>query len=972
MPDITMFGPSPEYELPEGAADNAAPSSFPEEVASDALAESEEVAEKLGEVYGLSEFIKQKFSDPEASKKYTKIAKDLGDEYQAMIEANELAKGIQEAGKLGIASGKNLRKFIDLAKATADAPLREEILVLENAPLTRTGKIWEVIVIREGLSLNGTYYTREALEDSIPLWEGQEVCFYGWDPSKRGHVPSNVEEAFPEGTYGNNCGFIRGVKGGEYNGRYCLIAEFVCTNEALRNQLLETYEAGGRMPGFSIHAYTNPDNFPVEIREGRKVRVIYEIIRTKELTLVDKPAAGGIATRLIAGQTPNQMEEEPKMDLSKVRAFVAGRLPEKAVAEMTEGSLMESAAFFLKEMDGAKSLVELALKFLSEGKAEEAKAALEMAMGAAGAAPEAAPVEEEPMGEEPMYEGRQRKNEMRGISEPAITEAVQRAEAAEKRLAAFEQRAALREAKATLNEKLTEAKLPEAFAAKVRKQFDGRLFEAAELDAEIADMQKLVPVKESDGDAKIGGQNVPRVQVIAESADKFQAAFDVFMGYKWKQDKSLTEAQKELYRSVDGTRPTKSSRALYEMGSGDYTGTRAGKRGSLTESVNNTTFSNALDTSITRILQFDFSNMPDAKWQNFVKEVPGETLLQRDRTIIGGIGMLPVVAEGGTYQDMSQPKEYTSSYSLEKRGGYYSVTEEAVLNDRIDALRGLPDKIRNAALEAEKTLVYKALIGDLGGGGINTDTSYTGVAHYNAAHGNYSTTALSNAALIAARLMTKRFMVFATETALNDATDINTTDTTVTVDSSAGIRAGMYIRIDSEYMKVTAVSGNDLTVVRAARGTTAAAHLDNAKVFSYSGMLPWEANGGFAMNIIVPTELEDEAFAAVASQFLPGGANNDVNNLYADYAAGRIQIVAEDSIYLGGDTTNWFTAVPWQVAPGLEFGYLDGQRIPQVINQTQDFVDDVFLADTMKIKVKHRIGANNMFHEGRTGHIVSG
>ena len=53
---------------------------------------------------------------------------------------------------------------------------------------------------------------------------------------------------------------------------------------------------------------------------------------------------------------------------------------------------------------------------------------------------------------------------------------------------------------------------------------------------------------------------------------------------------------------------------------------------------------------------------------------------------------------------------------------------------------------------------------------------------------------------------------------------------TVTVDASHGVKAGEVIRIDSEQMYVEAVSGNDLTVVRAYNGTVLASHNDNTAI----------------------------------------------------------------------------------------------------------------------------------------------
>lgn len=70
--------------------------------------------------------------------------------------------------------------------------------------------------------------------------------------------------------------------------------------------------------------------------------------------------------------------------------------------------------------------------------------------------------------------------------------------------------------------------------------------------------------------------------------------------------------------------------------------------------------------------------------------------------------------------------------------------------------------------------------------------------------------------------------LFADETAVNGAK--LSTDTTVTVDDGSIFRAGDVVKIGEELLKITAVNGNDLTVVRGYAGTTAAAIADNAKV----------------------------------------------------------------------------------------------------------------------------------------------
>jgi hypothetical protein len=60
---------------------------------------------------------------------------------------------------------------------------------------------------------------------------------------------------------------------------------------------------------------------------------------------------------------------------------------------------------------------------------------------------------------------------------------------------------------------------------------------------------------------------------------------------------------------------------------------------------------------------------------------------------------------------------------------------------------------------------------------------------------------------------------------------ISSTDTTITLTSSQGLPAAGFIKIDSETINYTAISGNQLTgCFRGQNGTTAAAHLTAAPV----------------------------------------------------------------------------------------------------------------------------------------------
>ena len=98
---------------------------------------------------------------------------------------------------------------------------------------------------------------------------------------------------------------------------------------------------------------------------------------------------------------------------------------------------------------------------------------------------------------------------------------------------------------------------------------------------------------------------------------------------------------------------------------------------------------------------------------------------------------------------------------------------------------------------------------------VGLDTSVGGTGWGAGAYGGTTTTAL--------------------QTTVNEGGTFSDSDTTLTVTSGTGIAADDFILIDTEILKVTNVSTNDLTVTRAQSGTEAATHANGATVFLISG-----------------------------------------------------------------------------------------------------------------------------------------
>lgn len=836
----------------------------------------------------------------------------------------------------------------------------------ETSTISRRGHHWQVIVIQEGWSKNDRYYTREALERSIPLWEGQDVCAYGYDPNNRNHVPEHIVERHPDGTYLNKVGFLKGVRGQVREGRYELVADFICTKADLRQELVETLEFQGRLPGFSIHA--EGDTMP-GVRDGRRGIVVTSITETKELTLVTHPAAGGQAFSLVAAMQNNNKERE---EMDKLRKFLAGRLSArqpKTLAEamtatvnaMDDKSVIRALAESLKEMDGGKYM-QKALDALDAGELDRAKMVLELAIEMATPDEPPSPPEMASADEEPVYE---QAPVPATVSEASVNRTLL------EQLQGFEKRAALRECKALLNAKLAEAKLPKVAEDQLREQFGDREFRESELDKAIQGVNKLLAIN-AGGEARIermseAVRSNPNVQVLMESSEKAQLAVNILVGYDYSHLRESNPALYAQYKAQDGRR-TKSIRKIYEDASGDYGCNRIG-RSALNEAVSNTTFSNLLGDAFNLKLAQDFERADESQpWRNWFEEANFENLNAMKPSAVGGIGALPAVAEAADYTDLGEPIEISDTFSLEKKGGYVVVTEEAIINDRTGFIMSIPRKLREAAMENEDLLAYRTSIG-WNGSAINGENSYDSIPFFDAKHFNYSTGALSHSELVLARSRQRKTRVPATTAILDNGGTLSNNATSVPITAAnKAIRKDMILRVDSEKMLVTAVSGVTLTVIRGYDGTTAATHADASVLYFSSGVARWDGS----LYIVAPTELEGTLLAILNSEMVAGGNNNDYNFLRTQALQGKLVPVVVDSTYLCGDVTNWYTFMPWQVIAGHQFGYYNGQRAPQLINETNEQVGQVFMADTNRYKVKHRIGAIKFLHEGSTGNIVSG
>ena len=190
------------------------------------------------------------------------------------------------------------------------------------------GSVWEVVLIETGPSLNGKFYSRETLQDAVNRGVFNNIkaaeYFFG---DKNDHIPSEASAVLPGGFRGNQVGWFENIrygttvdsKGQKVEG---VLARFHIFKSAskLKSDMLELFEAGKpEMLGFSIDAKGLLQRASIG---GRPIANVTKIKKVNETTVVNEPAAGGRALRLVAsvGSEAEELAKIPEI-LETVKKF---------------------------------------------------------------------------------------------------------------------------------------------------------------------------------------------------------------------------------------------------------------------------------------------------------------------------------------------------------------------------------------------------------------------------------------------------------------------------------------------------------------------------------------------------------------------------------------------------------------------------------------------------------------------------
>ena len=818
--------------------------------------------------------------------------------------------------------------------------LFKQVLLTPLLEATATGDVWKVMIIEEGLSKNGKYYSEEVLREAAHLFENSKVNFYEWKGGEFNHLPMAIENIRPEGFPLQTAGVLKNIKfettknqGREVRGLTAKL-HFLQSSKInqLKSLLASAWNKGLKnLLGLSINAEGSQ---LMKMLNGVPVQIVQAIKRVFSTDLVTQPAAGGSLLSLI--ESINNQEGGELQMFKKLLAALKKKYSKMFEAVDVQNISEEELIGILESAikGGEKSLESITL--LTKAKKFE----------------EASKLIEEEKVEDPKPEPKVEDPKPEPKVEDAVKEGLAAIDAKEKaldaKMAKQDEKLALNESKEILSEMLHASKLPIPVRAKIKSRFADRVFEAAELKADIKlerdTLAKLVESENLDfGDLGEGSFE------LRTPTDKLQASLDLMIGYEPKDD------EKEQYDGIDAFSGLKEAYVAY---TDDPTIT--GQMGPAAISrlqeaaATSNSFSYALGYTINRKMLPEYQKIPEL-WREIATTTPVKDFKMQERIRWGGFGILPEVQAARTsqgtpvdsasisYTELGFPADEEATYAIGTKGGKVTLTRRMIINDDLKVLRAIPKKLGSAAAHTLNQFVFDLMLG-MSSGTINGASMYDSVALYATDHRNYRTTALGYDNLSSlVQDMWFQVETGATTTA-NDGT-LAESDTTFTVTNGAIFKAGDMCLCEGELMRITSVATHDLTVARGQYGTTDTSHADAKTVYLVTRFL-----GLDQPKLWVPRSLYSTAMQLRDSVLNPENAENGVNTL-----KGQFNLMSPCP-YLQGDENNYFLSSPVDKLAGIEMGFLNGKEAPELFVQDNPVVGTVFTADTITYKVRHEYG----------------
>ena len=285
-----------------------------------------------------------------------------------------------------------------------------------------------------------------------------------------------------------------------------------------------------------------------------------------------------------------------------------------------------------------------------------------------------------------------------------------------------------------LDSALAAAALPPAVSTRVRSQFADRVFEPPELQAAIDDARLMV--SELVSSQSVSGPG--RIHSMFNEADKLQAAVDDLLGAPRAEAHAALDVPrlsgiKELYLMMTGDR--------------DFYGGYYPQQVQLATTAD---FTGLVKNALNKIVVNTWDELGRAGydwWARISTIEHFQTLNTVTGTLVGTVGTLPTVAEGGEYTELAVG-DSPETADFTKYGGYIPLTLELIDRDETRKLKAYPRELASAGLRKISALVAALFTDNSGIGPTMADTGalFNATAATTAGgHANLLTTALAAA-----------------------------------------------------------------------------------------------------------------------------------------------------------------------------------------------------------------------------------
>ena len=311
-----------------------------------------------------------------------------------------------------------------------------------------------------------------------------------------------------------------------------------------------------------------------------------------------------------------------------------------------------------------------------------------------------------------------------------------------------------------LDKKLIASELPDYLQSTIRSNFEGKVFETADLDTAIGDAKDFqAKMSEPPEGTPVPGSDI---RVGIGTIEKAQMACDRMFGFNKEDMIELAKMERvdfqpffEDMRSVqdyDDFDKVPAFRGIQDMYifltgdkeiSGKFNKAAMARDLSAKMDITSSTFTYALGNTMGRRLvkQYKAYKFLEELVVSIKKSV--KDFRQQEAVLVGGFpDLADVDPESGDYEEIAGVTDEESTYSLGQKGNLLTITRKTIINDDITIIRRLVDGLSRTARRTHAKFVWAFYIA-------NADCS-DGTAVFTSGHGNLGATALSHTTALVA------------------------------------------------------------------------------------------------------------------------------------------------------------------------------------------------------------------------------